>query len=142
MKDEASFVLGDNDAMTRRVKPWFTCLSAYHAPVPTTRWIQDRQNLVSLFHDDVGVILGGGNTKLQPLWSTFTVGDVSLLKHKAGDEDPDFTPPPGLRHVPTNATIDADQTTLHLDYGDVKTSVVVRLTPDAAKLTYARESRN
>ena len=25
-----------------------------------------------------GLILGGGNTKLQPAWSTFTVGDVSL----------------------------------------------------------------
>jgi len=39
-------------------------LSAYQ---PTTagrpkRWIQDRQNFVSIFHDRVGLIVGGGNT--------------------------------------------------------------------------------
>jgi hypothetical protein len=58
-----------------------------HTPYPS-RWIQDRQNLVSLYHDKIGVILGGGNTKLQPLWSTFSVGDRAQFHHKAGDETP------------------------------------------------------
>lgn len=139
--ERGMFVLGKGDAMTRRVKPWFTCLSAYHAPVPPGRWIQDRQNLVSLFHDDVGLILGGGNTKLQPLWSTFTVGDVSLLKHKPGDEDPDFSPPIGIEHTPSNATLDADATTLHLVYGSVKTHVSVEMAPSGAKLIYGLDSK-
>jgi hypothetical protein len=113
------FVLGKSDAAVDRQEPWFSVLSAYHAPVPQSRWIQDRQNLVSLFHDRVGLIVGGGNTKLQPLWSTFTVGDTSLLFHKPGDESPDFTPPAGLFHTPAKATLDPETLALSLLYGDV-----------------------
>jgi hypothetical protein len=134
------FVLGNNDAMTRRNAPWFTCLSAYHAPVPTSRWIQDRQNLISLYHDDVGLIIGGGNTKLQPLWSTFTVGDVSLLTHTPGDEDPKFLPPPGISHVPSEAKLDPDATALHLTYGDVQVHATVELDDQQATLVYALDS--
>ena len=112
------FVLGKNDALVDRRDPWFTVLSAYHAPVPQSRWIQDRQNLVSLFHDRVGLILGGGNTKLQPLWSTFTVGDTALLFHKPGDESPNFAPPPGLFHTPGGATLEPEALALSLIYGD------------------------
>ena len=39
------------------------------------------------------LILGGGNTKLQPAWSNFTVGDPALLAHKPGDTNPVFRPP-------------------------------------------------
>lgn len=42
-------------------------LSAYHCEPGETRWIQDRQAFVSVFHDDTGLILTGSNTKLQPL---------------------------------------------------------------------------
>lgn len=140
-QDEAMFVLGENDAMTRRAKPWFACLSAYHAPVPTNRWFLDRQNFLSIYHDEVGVILGGGNTKLQPLWSTFTVGDVSLLKHTPGEENPKFTPPPGILHVPSSATLDPDTTTLRLDYGDVNTHVRAQLLPDTGTLLYGIDSK-
>jgi hypothetical protein len=104
-KAEHRFVLGDNDALIQRTGPWFVSLSAYTCPVPQNRWIQDRQNFVSLFHDRTGLILGGGNTKLQPLWSTFTVGDVRLLAHTPGDENPNFVPPEGLRHVPDEAEL-------------------------------------
>jgi hypothetical protein len=92
-------------AVVRR-GPWFFCLSAYTSPVTNNRWHQDRQNCVSIFHDKVGLILGGGNTKLQPRWSTVAVGDVSLLSHKAGDTNPVFIPPAGkLFHVPSAATL-------------------------------------
>ncbi len=135
--DGASFVIGDNDAMVKRQGPWFACLSAYTAPVPTSRWIQDRQNFLSLYHDSAGVFLGGGNTKLQPLWSTFTVGDVSLLKHKPGDENPTFTPPKGIVHVPTSATLDPETASLVLDYDGAACAVQVDLSnPDAARVTY------
>ena len=74
-------------AIVRR-GPWFVCLSAYVTPISKSRWIQDRQNLVSIYHDKIGLILGGGNTKLQPAWSNFTVGDVTLLSHRPGDAHP------------------------------------------------------
>ena len=38
----------------------------------------DRQGFVSLYHDDAGLIIGGGNSKDQPAWSNFIIGDHSL----------------------------------------------------------------
>jgi hypothetical protein len=97
---------GVDRAATIRRGPWFVCLSAYTAPVSTSRWHQDRQNMVSIFHERTGVILGGGNTKLQPAWSNFTVGDAGLLTHKPGDENPNFRPPEGkLFHVASAAKL-------------------------------------
>ncbi len=119
--------MSDNGkALIRREGKWFTCFSAYRCPVKESRWIQDRQNLVSIFHDDVGLILGGGNTKLQPLWSNFTVGDVSLLRHTPGDIAPKFTPPDSLFHIPSGAAISkADPPSLLLSYGAEKCRITV-----------------
>jgi hypothetical protein len=104
-----TFVLkdqGQDKAAIIRDGPWFVCLSAYTSPVAASRWHQDRQNMVSVFHDKVGLVIGGGNTKLQPAWSNFTVGDESLLRHKPGDVNPDFVPPAGkLFHVPSAAKL-------------------------------------
>ena len=118
----------DDKALMRRHKPWFVALSAFTVEIPQNRWGQDRQNFVSVFHDDVGLIVGGGNTKLQPLWSTFTAGDVSLLKHTAGDENPDFSPRNGLLHVPDDARVEGDETTpkMTLRYGAETGGVTVR----------------
>jgi len=105
---EAAYVLregGADRAAVWRRGPWFVCLSAYTAPVAASRWHQDRQNFVSIFHDKTGLILGGGNTKLQPAWSNFTVGDATLLTHKPGDENPDFLPKGKLFHVPSAARL-------------------------------------
>ena len=136
-KTSHQFVLGKKDAMVRREGPWFAALSAYTAEVPPSRWIQDRQNFLSLYHDKAGVFLGGGNTKLQPLWSTFTVGDVSLLKHKPGEENPTFTPPKGIVHVPTSATLDPETASLILDYAGTACAVQVDLSnSDKARVTY------
>lgn len=88
-----------------RSGPWFLVGSAHTAPVSHSRWIQDRQNFVSIFHRKTGLIVGGGNTKLQPYWSNFTVGDRSLLTHKPGDRSPSFRPSEGLRHVPRAAKL-------------------------------------
>lgn len=135
------FVLGEADAgksaVIHRDGPWFACLTSYHCPVPTSRWIQDRQNFVSLFHDRTGLIVGGGNTKLQPLWSTFTVGDTHLLSHRPGDENPQFTPPAGLFHVPTEARLHPDNLALDLTYGPTSCHVQVEiLAPNKARLIY------
>ncbi|MDH7569899.1 MAG: hypothetical protein QHJ73_09970 [Armatimonadota bacterium] len=125
---DRSFLLEGGQALIRRKAPWYVCLSAYHCPVPENRWIQDRQNLVSVFHDRVGLILGGGNTKLQPLWSTFTVGDPALLRHRPGDANPRFTPPPGIVHVPSAATIRReDPVGLRLQYGPEQCEIDVEV---------------
>ena len=64
--------------------------------------------------------MGGGNTKLQPLWSTFSVGDTSVMRHTPGDVDPDFGPFEGLAHIPDSAEIlkDEDSAGVELHYGD------------------------
>lgn len=131
------YVSGDGQVTTHRQGLWFACLTSYTAPLPQNRWIQDRQNFLSLYREGLHVILGGGNAKLQPLWSTFTVGDVSLLKHTPGDEDPNFIPPAGLRHVPTAATLNPQQARLELDYDGTKCAVHVDISdPARAKVIY------
>jgi len=130
---DRTFRLSDGKALIRRKGPWFVCLSAYHCPIHSSRWIQDRQNLVSIFHDKCGLILGGGNTKLQPLWSSFTVGDVSLLKHKRGDESPNFLPEGPLFHIPSAAGLKkSDPPGLGLVYGEEKCSIEVEPVDDAS----------
>ncbi len=96
---------GVDRAATLRHGPWFVCLSAYTTPIVKSRWIQDRQSFASVYHDKTGLILGGGNTKLQPAWSSFTIGDVTLLAHTPGDENPDFLPKGELYHVPKAAKL-------------------------------------
>jgi len=121
-------------AVIRR-EPWCLVLSAYTAPVATSRWHQDRQGFLSIFHDRTGLIAGGGNTKLQPLWSTFTVGDISLLQHTPGDSNPKFQPPDGkLFHVPSAAALATEpELGVDLTYGPEQCRV--RLEPlDARRL--------
>ena len=120
-QSQETFVLtegGSARAAVARTGPWFVCLSAYTTPVVESRWIQDRQNLASVFHDKTGLILGGGNTKLQPAWSNFTVGDPSLLTHKPGDANPVFRPQGNLQHVPSAAELSIKpELGLDLSYG-------------------------
>jgi len=120
----------DDKALMLRHRPWFVAVSAFACEIPQNRWGQDRQNFVSVFHDEVGLMLGGGNTKLQPLWSTFTVGDRSLLRHEPGDENPDFSPRKGLLHVPDAARIEGgdDAPVLVLTYGEE--TCRVQVTPE------------
>lgn len=120
--------MGD-EATAVRNSPWFLCLSAFVVDFPQNRWGQDRQNFVSVFHDSVGLVLGGGNTKLQPLWSNFTVGDKVLLAHTPGDEDPDFDAPDGLIHVPDELSYDSDEAggRLRMRYGEETCGVEARI---------------
>jgi len=129
----------DHKSLIRRKGDWFICLSAYHCPVVERRWIQDRQNLVSIFNDRCGLIIGGGNTKLQPLWSNFTVGDTSLLHHKPGDTDPVFTPPAGLLHIPSGAVIEKmDPPGLMLRYGEEQCEIRVEPVDDTTLMLRLR----
>lgn len=122
---------GTDRAATVRRGPWFVCFSAYTTPIVNSRWIQDRQNFVSIYHDKVGLILGGGNTKLQPAWSSFTVGDVTLLAHTPGDTSPDFSPKGELYHVPSAAKLVREPVPgLDLTYGPETCRVRVAVKDD------------
>ena len=127
-RGETVTVFGNSEALVWRKKPWFICLSAFVCEQATNRWIQDRQNFVSIFHDRAGLIVGGGNTKLQPFWSNFTVGNTARLRHRAGDENPDFRPKGDLIHIPASAQLQADKTapSLNLSYGSEECRIVVR----------------
>ena len=98
-------ILGGDDALIRRGAPWSWAISAYATEVPDNRWIQDRQNLLDVFHDELGLVAGGGNTKLQPYWSTFAMGDMSGLRWVPGVENPDFTPETDLVWTPASACV-------------------------------------
>lgn len=67
-----------NWALVSREAPWFACLSAYVCPPVASRWGQDRQAFLSLWHEERGLVLGGGNSKDQAEWSTF-VADGRFL---------------------------------------------------------------
>jgi len=110
------------DAWVVRRRPWFTCLSGFTVEQPLNRWGQARQNYASVYHDRTGLVLGGGNTKLQPLWSNFTVGDTGLLRHTPGDEDPEFQPKGDLLHMPDEVVFgeDEDAPCVSLAYGEEK----------------------
>jgi hypothetical protein len=56
----------------RRNAPWTTCLSAIVAPSTSSRWFLDRQGHLSVFHDKLGLIITGANSKDQPELATFT----------------------------------------------------------------------
>ncbi len=131
-QDTSTVSIGNNDAVCRRHKPWHMAFSAYTCEPIRSRWMQDRQNSVDIYHDELGIVLGGGNTKLQPLWSTFTVGDTSLLAHTPGDEKPEFLPEIDLRWYPDAASITYDENAVNLalTYGDVTGSVTSSVTPD------------
>jgi hypothetical protein len=64
----------DGPAAVRRLGPWMVCLSGLTRPAqPDNRWLLDRQNHLSLWHNATGLIVGGGGSKGQPDWSTFVV---------------------------------------------------------------------
>jgi len=126
--------IGDGGALIQREKPWQWCLSAYACKPPNNRWIQDRHNLIDIYHDAMGLVIGGGNTKLQPYWSTFTVGDPALLRHTPGDESPQFVPEVDLLWTPDEGSLDVsgDAPVLNLKYGQVDCSAGASVCEDGS----------
>ena len=129
------------DALISRQSPWFVSISAYFCPLNENRFRQDRQNFISVFHEKTGLIVGGGNTKLQPLWSTFTVGDTSLMVNTGDQSDPNFGPFEGLLHIPADITLgDSDEApALSLNYGN-ETCKVTTHPEDDGTLTLIYEA--
>jgi hypothetical protein len=124
-------IIGKNDAVIVRNKPWEWAFSAYTTKPIQNRWIQDRQNMVDVFHADLGLVGGGGNTKLQPYWSTFTIGDPGFLRHREGEEEPNFLPAIDLKWTADKAVItqSGNPTRMTLTYGDIECAVTVEIMP-------------
>ena len=68
-------------ATVRRKAPWFYALSGFTAPTTRNRWGLDRQNFVSVWHEGVGLIIGGGNSKGQSEWSNFIFARAGRLAY-------------------------------------------------------------
>ncbi len=70
--EKASYLVkSENKALVRRKSPWFYCLSGFTAAPSKNRWSLDRQNVVSVWNEQVGLIISGGSSKTQPEWSNF-----------------------------------------------------------------------
>lgn len=114
-------------AIKLTTNPWLVVLSAYTAAPSEQRWIQDRQSFLSIWRDGAGLIAGGGNTKLQPAWSTFVLGDHRHLAHSSGDESPVFRPQGELYYVPSTAQLFLGSSPrLVLTYGQALATLQVR----------------
>lgn len=106
----------EGHSLIRRQDGWFTCLSGYMVPAVESRWGLDRQAFSSVWHDNAGLIIGGGNAKSQPAFSNFV-----------------FTPTvsPGENaapiYLPDSAELasEGNRDTVVLRYGDYAGSVSV-----------------
>jgi hypothetical protein len=74
-----------------------------------SRWGQDRQQFIALWHEDTGLVIGGGNSRNQPEWSTFVTSG---------------------RYIPDAGEIADDG--VALTYGDNRCRIDLRFEGDAA----------
>ena len=109
-------VMGDLARVVRR-DGWFFCASAITVEPTDNRWGMDRQSFVSLFRDGRGLIVGGGNSKEQPGWSNFVVGDLSL---------------------PTSARLLDDG--VELSYGEARCTIQAEIGEEETALTFSLAS--
>jgi len=76
-------------ALVRRQGPWFVCLSGYLTPrgerekYAGSRWIMDRAQHVSIWHEKAGLVVGGGNSRNDPDRSSFVVWSGNRRTHIA-----------------------------------------------------------
>ncbi len=76
LQDQMAYRIHDPEhAILHRQDDWFICLSGFVTPVVESRWGQDRQSYLSIWHAATGLLVGGGNAKDQPALSTFVVGE-------------------------------------------------------------------
>lgn len=65
----------------RKSGPWVTCLSGLMATPTTSQWYLDRQGHLSVFHEKLGLIITGANSKHQPDLATFTEAGGGTVVH-------------------------------------------------------------
>ena len=88
---------------------WFACLSAFQTPPVNSRWGLDRQSFFSLWQDKKRLLVGGGNAKEQPEFSSFLA---------AG------------RYLPDQVELSGDGSSLSLHYGPVCCTLSCQLVND------------
>ena len=94
----------------------------------------DRQTHVEIAIDGLGVIGSGGNSKMQPYFSTFTFGDPASFQPDYKKTDPDFINKKPLKYLPDSARINGN--TVEMTYGKNHCAVTVRPEEDALALEY------
>ncbi len=109
---------GEHAAILRQ-GPWFACLSAFQAPPVNSRWGQDRQGFFSLWQEKNKLLLGGGNSKDQPEYSSFVA---------AG------------RFIPDQVELLPDGCSLALHYGPICCTLSCQIT--AEKVILRSEAKN
>ena len=99
---------------------WCVTACGYENEWVNSRFRLDRQNLLSVWHEKTGLIIGGGHSKFQPEFSLFNVFDASDT----------------VKYLHDKATMKSrrDGIDLKLWYGDVKVGVAIRIV-NPAKLS-------
>lgn len=98
----------DIPALVRRRAPWLCCLSGGTTEVRGSLFHHDRQNHLSVWHDDYGLLVGGGNSLWDASFSTVRLGGRYLA---AGGQ----------------VRADADDDVLTLRFAHVLVHVAVRI---------------
>lgn len=141
---ENGFYLSNNKKLAKLTRGgWQLCVTGYVCKPITNRWIMERQNMMDIYLYGRGLIAGGGNTRMQPLLSTFTFGDPGLLVMDNTSDKPNFLPKIPLKWTPDSAEIlrDGDGLALKMAYGANKVSVKASPKEENTKLslTFALE---
>ena len=131
---ESSYVSNDGNFSVSRSAPFQWAMSAYACKAPGNRWIMDRQTHVEIGHDKLGVIGSGGNTKMQPYFSTFTFGDPASFQPDYTTKKPVLHPKSNIQYVPEKAVLNGN--TVQLTYGQNQCSVTVRPQGETLTLEY------
>jgi len=65
-------------AVSARRRPWYVCVSGATTDQPGQMYHHDLQNHIGVWHDAAGLAIGGGNSLLDPPFSTFRFGPAYL----------------------------------------------------------------
>ncbi len=108
-------------ARIERRDSWTVAYCGLSSPPQESRWRMQRQNLVSVFHQSIGLLVGGGHSVAQPEFSCFNLisnGQMAYL-HDVAELDDDG---------------------LHLQYGTTWCRVQTTVNnPDSCRLRYIVE---
>jgi len=128
------YVAKDQQYSMERSGDFEWCFSAYTCPISKSRWIMDRQNHLEICHLRSGVIAGGGNSKMQPYFSSFSFGDTAAFQPDYAVKDPNFFPAGKLLWTAGEGRISGRK--LFLKYGENQTGITVVPEGDSLTVTY------
>ncbi|MGQ9630496.1 MAG: hypothetical protein ACUVXI_09310 [bacterium] len=107
----------------RRRGSWVVSFSGFPGQDWPGRWRLDHQNCLSVFHRDVGLVIGGGNSKDMPEFSSFSVQEGGKLIYKPTYSSLSFSP---------------EGDSIHLRYGDTLCGITSSFPDgDRIRLTFA-----